>query len=266
MNNKISILMAGYRKEKWNRVYKSILDSADGKVDFELVIVSPHSELPDVLKDKKEIIHIQDLGSPTRAAQIAAINAKSDILCFLMSDDGIFLPHTIEDCFGIFNSLEYNKKNILSLPYFEYDSKYKYKPFQPHEYYTLNYHVATKLKCLPDNWVGMNQAFLYKDYFCEMGGFDCQFEAAPMAIAELSLRCHRDKASIYFIPNIPLGSYSWESEDSGEHGPIFNAQTYHDEPLYQERYKNGFDNILIKIDINNWEKSDSKWKRRYNVE
>src|SRR3990167_209175 len=158
---KLTILMAGFRKEKWNRVYKSIFDSTDGKVDFELVIVSPHSELPEELKDKKEILHFQDFGSPSRAAQIAGIKATGDILCFLMSDDCIFLPHTIEDSIGIFQSLEYNIKNVLVCTYFEGPNKYL-KNFQSNEYYTLNYHKATKLDCLPNNWVGVNQAFMYK--------------------------------------------------------------------------------------------------------
>ena len=60
---------------------------------------------------------------------------------------------------------------------------------------------------------------------------------------------------------LKYGTFS--ASDSRKEISIFFAQTEHDEPYYQEKYKNGFDNIPIKIDINNWKNSAEKWERRY---
>lgn len=253
----LSIAITAFRKDKWYDFYQSILWATNRS--FELIIVSPHETLPDALKQYDNIIHIQDRGAPMKCAQRAASVANGRILNILPADDGLYLPGSIDAGVDALLKMGGNLKDVVSVQYLEGPRGQKIR--QPREYYQLNYHAATRLHCIPDSWIGLNNGFLYTNYFKQLGGWDCRYETAPLGLADLAIRIQRDKGNIVLV-DIILLDYDWFPGDTGDHKPIFDAQTQHDEPLYQEYYKDGLNNLPINIDLNNWQNADEIWNRR----
>lgn len=254
----LSIAMTAFRREKWLKFYESILWST--KREFELIIVSPHHELPEELKQYNNIIHVQDKGSPMRCAQRAASLATGKVLNVLPADDGVYLPGAIDQGIDMLYSLGGKLKDVVSVQYLEGPKGQKIR--QPREYYQLNYHAATRLKCIPDQWIGLNNGFLYTEYFKLLGGWDCRYETAPMGLADLAIRIQRDKSNM-MLADIMLLDYDWFPGDTGDHKPIFDAQTEHDEPLYQSIYEDGLDKLSIEIANSfSWQNSPETWTRR----
>jgi len=259
----ISIPMAALRPHKWEIVYNSIKSSTNRS--FELVIVSPEKKLPESLLQYNNIRHFQDFGSPMRAAQIAMILCESDIICGLMADDGEYLPGAIDRNVDLFLSMGNDYKNVLVCKYLE-GINGGYKHYQPDAYYLLNYHDSTRIKNIPDNWLGMNNVIMYRKLFEELGGWNCEFEACPMGLADLAVRSNRYGANIQ-LNHEPIVDFDWfpYPGDCGDHGPIYFGQTEHDQPLYAEIYSKDLNDIPIKIDLMNWKKSPSVWKRRFTI-
>lgn len=254
----LSICMTAFRKEKWYGFYQSILNATT--IDFELIIVSPHQSLPDELRQYTNIKHLQDFGPPMRCAQIAASLAEGEILNILPADDGLYLPNSIDEGLKDFFSLEPKNyyKNVLCVQYIEGQPGHKIR--QPNEYYLLNYHAATRLNCIPNHYIGLNNGFIYRKYFRELGGWDCRYETCPLGLADLAIRIQRDGGNMA-LSELLLLDYDWYPADSGDHKPIFDAQTQYDEPLYHKLYdEEGYNKI--KIPIENWKKSPAVWSRR----
>ena len=241
----------------WLNIYNSILCATQR--NFELIIVHPHNDIPNEILQYKNIKFFKDCGPPMRCAQIAATLAEGKVLNILPADDGVYLPNTIDQGIDALYKMGDNYKNVVSVQYYEGLVGHKIK--QPREYYQLNYHDATKLSCIPNGWIGFNNGFIYRKYFEELGGWDCRYETAPMGLADLAIRIQRDKGNIV-LEDIMLLDYDWFPGDTGDHKPIFDAQIQRDQPFYQQIYKNGYDNLPIKINIDNWKNSPKIWTRK----
>lgn len=253
----LSILMPSIRFSKLKKLYNSILWST--KRTFELIIVSPYDCLPEELLQYKNIKHFKDLGSPSRCLQIASNLAEGKLLNF-MADDGVYLPNAIDESIDKLHEMGGDYKNIVVCKYFEATDR-----VQPPEYYTLNYHDCSKSTYFPNNWLFCNSGLIYREYFEELGGIDCKYEVQAMALIDLAVRFNRDKANIKLI-DTNLVRLDWSPGGTGDHQPIYEGQTFFDEPLYKETYKNGYKHLPIKIEISNWKQADAVWNRRWNTQ
>jgi len=132
-------------------------------------------------------------------------------------------------------------------------------------------------------------------YFKDLGGFDCRFEACPMAFVDFGARAQLDgikttyKGVIFECTQFP--------GEQGDHAPIHNGQIEHDQPLYEQLWNpdrtdrnpkiriplypigesafgalkiqktwaqaQAFIAARIKIDYDNWKDVPAVWKRRF---
>jgi hypothetical protein len=102
---------------------------------------------------------------------------------------------------------------------------------------------------------------MYKlNYFRELGGFDCRWEHLNMNTHDLAFRAQRDGSKFHFSPNLVL-TCDWNPGE-GDHVPVQMAYHANDAPLFREVYMQD-QSERIKIDYQNWMKSDPVWKRRF---
>lgn len=252
MNYKLSIIVPAIRDYNWKRLYNSIDQCC--KYEFELILIGPH-DLPEELKDRKDIVCIKDYGSPARCMNLGVTYATGDLITW-SADDGIAISpeHFNEAVQKSFNNIQKGKKYILTTKYYEAT-----QTIQPDSYYDL-------CKAYPSspfidlNWKILNTAFMSREYYMEIGGCDAvNFSVSCMTLADLSVRTQRDGAKVELYPH-PIWEFDW-SPGSIEHLPIENAQNNEDWPRYRELHNT--DKDRIKIDFNNYQQSPEIWKHRF---
>jgi len=256
MSIDLSIIVPGIRPYNWQRLYESVLNSTNKT--WEMIFVGPYSP-PDYFNDLNNILYIEDWGSPIRAQQIGLTHCKGEWISW-MADDGVFLPNGLTLCFEQISLIKDKYKEIIMCKYHEGD---KYNPeMLDNKYYTMGYHPATSSRYMPPHYFILMEGIIYRDLLLDMGGWDCQFEACPMSYADLGFRLQNSGVRFH-IPNDFIVSVGHMPGVSGDHGPIYYAQTFHDEPLYHSIFDNQTCLQRNKIDINNWINTPNKWTRRF---
>ena len=195
MKPEISILMPGIRPERWTSVYSSILEST--KREFELIIVGPYA-LPKELQEAKNVRYCKDFGTPMRAANIAGVLAEGKLIFSLMSDDSIFMPNVLDKAIDYLYEQEFSIKNAVMAFYKE--GKYGTdKDIQSLEYFKINGSDSTKIYDVPNDWLIFNTVILYREFFDQLGGWDCSFEACPMGLTDFAIRAQKEGAKVFHI-------------------------------------------------------------------
>jgi glycosyltransferase involved in cell wall biosynthesis len=253
----ISVLMPSIRSALLPGVYASIANSFHGK--WELVIVSPYP-LPDVLKNKSNIVYIEDHGSPIRARQIGLERARGDYICYA-ADDVLFYKNALDLAYGKLALAHYN--DIVLGKYCEGSEANPY--MRSDIYYLLSHHalLTETMSRIPggDKYWLLNTGLVSTHLMKLIGGFDCRFEACAMACVDLSIRLQNFGAEI-IVQNEPFFHSTHLPGVMGDHEPIHVAQTTHDIPLFMDIYKEGGNNRQI-ISLDNWQSAPDWWTRRF---
>ena len=247
----LSVCLAAIRRENWNRLYQSI-ETSIGQYTFEIIFCGPHEELPEELQGLKNVKCIQDYGCPTRAQQISIEPATGRYLTWA-ADDGWFLPNRLAQCIQQLDSSKEKKKAIIA--------RYIEGGRDGLGNYCMNYHEPVRSPYYSDSFLIFNCVVMPTKYFKSLGGFDCRFEACPMAYIDLGARaqkdgCHVETTDIIFECTHFPG-------DSGDHAPIHYAQLDHDQPLYALIWRDPTCMTRSKIDFDNWKEQPDVWERRF---
>ena len=252
----LSILMGGIRPSNWLKLYESIFTST--RRNFELIFVGPY-DLPKELQNNNRVRFIQDFGQPSRCYQIGVVESKADYILW-GADDGYFLPNnSVDGAMDILNNLGNRKKDIISLKYYEGKiSKVRRKD----EFWMVKSHPTMLTSYIPPNFYLIMNGLMRKDYFIEVGGWDCSFESHAMATCDFAMRVQRDKANVTLYKE-PFLHVEHSPGKSGDHGPLHCAHLEHDEPLFKEIYSNKNSLNRVKIDFDNWKDTPSTWHRRF---
>lgn len=250
----ISIVVPGIRPQNWIKLYNSILNST--AYPFELIFVGPN-EPPTFLQNQSNVSFFKDFGSPARCGQIGMIRAKYPIFHW-SSDDCIYLPGAIDEAISGLDMDNY--KSVVVCKYTEGDNPDTWHVMLEDQYYHLNSHDCLRSPGVDNKYIGFNLVFMHLSYLKELGGLDCNFNVHVMATNDLAVRAQMDKAQVK-LHNKVLLRCSHQPKAEGDHGPIYNAQHYHDLPIYHLLYDNQLRYNRIRIDINNWEKSNNRWSR-----
>lgn len=257
MNPDISIVISSIRINLLLDLHKSIETSFHG--NWELVIVGPY-DLPQELLDKSNVKYIKDFGSPTRCWQIGLLNSTGKYV-HLSCDDATYYPNVLDECFSILRNSDY-KKVILN-KYIEGDESSEY--MRKNLYYHLNSHTAIKfiIDRMSKDYLLLNNFVMSKKLLLELGGLDCEYEAFNMALVDLSIRTLNYGAEIVIHDN-PVFKVTFLYGEEGDHGPVLKAHTENDLPLFFRTYAYYKNFNKTNVDIKNWEKSPTKWRRRFN--
>jgi len=248
----ISVLLPAIRKDNWVKLYNSLKESTSR--NFELIIIGPYS-LPPELQNIKCIKYIKDYGNPVRASQIGAMVAEGKYITWA-ADDGVFLEGALERAIDYLESKpDKHMKDVVINNYFEAgkvlpEHVLKLKVAYPHGNF------------IPDDWYIFNVATMHTDFFYELGGYDCRYEACPFAHSDLAVRAQRSGAEVH-VHNEAMLRCGHMPGTTGDHAPIHFAQLTHDQQLYTDTYDNPRSVDRINIDLENWKDAPSIWERRF---
>ena len=205
-----------------------------------------------------EVRFIEDYGCPSRALQIGAINAKSDLLCFA-TDDCIFDSDTMNKAYRTYQNIN-NYKTVVVCKYTESDhwSKWMLTPWYYHAWYHADFHHLN----IPFHFKLFMNGLMSKKVFMEVGGFDCKYESMAYTYNDLSMRLQFHGCK-FIIEKDRLDHCSWQPKDNGDHSPVNKAVVEHDTPLFRGVYHARKFKPIIKINLENWKYSASRWPRRF---
>lgn len=248
----ITILVPAIRTERWVNLYNSIRESTSRS--FELIIVGPFP-LPAELQKKVNVKYVKDYGNPVRASQIGSLMAEGKYI-FWASDDGTFQPGALDKAIDCLENNE-NKsiKDVVISNYREGGTE------QPEDVLKLTV-AYPRTQYIPDEWYQFNVATMYTEFFHQIGGYDCSFEACPLAYADISVRAQRAGANILLVNEVILDCTHMPGT-TGDHAPIHYAHLEHDEPLYKAIYSHPSCVERAEIDLQNWKNSPAVWSRRF---
>jgi len=250
----LSIILPGIRPHKWLKLYESIVASFSGA--FELIFIGPENS-NDLIKFPN-VRFIKDYGSPMRASQIGAVTAQGKILTWA-ADDCLYEKGSLDKAYGKIIGTEY--KNVVTGKYTEGENPADWKIQLSYDYQRINFSYP-KTKYVEDHWLIFNVALMHNQYFRELGGWDCQFEACPIGHTDLAVRAQRNRSQVFLLDDKILSCEHMPAR-SGDHGPVHDAHVEHDEPIYKDIYGSAACLDRISIDLENWRRAPAQWKRRF---
>lgn len=257
MKHQLSVLCPGIRPQNWVKLYNSIGESFSGR--WEIVFISPYG-LPPQLKEKQNVTHISDFGTPIRCQQRGLIESNGEWITWA-ADDGFYLNNALNIGFIKLAAENMNKKVLVMGKYIEGHDHNGVMKDNP--YYVLSNHDASFSKYLPKNYLMLNVGIVSRETLLEVGGWDCQFEVCPMAYNDLAVRLQNHGVRFLIQDEIMFKCGHMPGHE-GDHGPIHDAQVDHDQPLYQQIWTAGREvERRIFIDLDNWKNTPERWERRF---
>lgn len=246
----ITFLIPGIRTNRWKVLYDS-LHLACKNYKWELLLVSPF-ELPDELKDKDDVRLIRDRGQVSRCVQIGVPEVKSELF-YIGMDDTVYVEDSFDEAIKKYDEYA-DESTIMQCTYTEGGHS------QPNHYWSTAFHDAFKLTGINQLWKTATQPILHRDYFIELGGFDCRWEYMDKPMHDFMFRAQRNGSEIIYSPGT-VGITDWWPDHQGDHGPVHDAEVLHDFPIFNEVW--GENNERVKIDYDNWKDTPDVWKRRF---
>jgi len=256
---KLSIFLAGIRTSLWKDLYDSI-PLATTIDDYELIFVSPY-DLPLELKGNPKVRLIKDYGCPSRCYQLGLLHSRGEYVVWA-ADDGVFSPTMSID--KAFRDIPKHKKGLVSLKYFEGPVVAAARKQEHNEWWYLRRHKTLK-KCpyANSNYFMVMNALIRRDYFMEIGGFDCRFEHLGVGAVDVGVRLQNDGGEVVLGEKfLDVGHMPG---NSGDHAPIHAAHVENDYPLFVRIYTSQSGSNRSKIDFDNWKQSPDVWTRRFSA-
>jgi hypothetical protein len=255
----ISIIMPGIRRDRWDNVYNSIKEST--KRDFELIICGPYP-LTDYLQEQKNVKYVKDWGSSVRASNIAAMLCEGSLVTWT-ADDATFFKDSLDKNIDILYSLGSDDKNVVLCKYNEGNNQSDVQIHMNPNYYRLINSVPVGAP-LREDWFLFNVGIMYRSFFEFLGAWDSSFEGTAMSHNDFAIRAYFHGAKTV-LTDVPLFKCDHMPGASGDHGPIFECQHGHDEPLYKQKYKDSswiMNNHRMDI-LKDWKSAPIIWKKRF---
>lgn len=255
----ISFLCSGIRTENWAACFDLIFNSASMPV--EIICVGP-KPLPPELEHNTCIKFVHDEGSPIRGFQIAASVATGRRVMPL-TDDSMMEPNALNALWNVIR--DQDRKTVVLGKYTEGEGASKggranWNIQLADNYYKVHGSAVTASNYVPTDWSIANFAYMDREYFKELGGWDCRFEAPALALTDWAIRAQRDGAK-FILVDTKVFSLGFDTSQAG-HGAIHDAFMQNDMPLYRSIYDNPECVNRVKIDFDNWKQSPAEWGRR----
>ncbi len=247
----ISVIMPCIHMDRIPTFWRSLQQATSREV--ELVVVGPYESDCDVPHK-----YIKDWGNPTRCFNIGLQAATGEYVT-LASDDMDYYPSAIDRCLDQLEAMGTDKKNVVSAKHF-YGGVDIGQTSDRH--YKINSYPQHHSRFIPDSYYLMNVCFMHTQYLKELGGLDSIFEHHGVANVDLAVRAQRDGAKVALsFDSVCLVQHTDTTQ--GDHAPIHYAVTEHDEPLFLELHNTPEGVRRTRIDINNWQQAEARWKRRF---
>lgn len=250
---KLSVLVPGIRVNNWGRLYDSIGEACKNH-QWEMIIITPF-DLPEELASRKNVGYIRSWRSPIACQQKGLCHATGEYIAWC-ADDGTCLPNSFDKALSLVREKDY--KHVICGKYLEGDEP---TLMVTNWYYRLYNHDGCRLPGVPQDATMLNCGIITRQLLIELGGWDAErFEVCPYAYNDLAIRALLYGASFEIMDDV-MFKCSHLPGHEGDHGPIHDAQTDHDEPIFKGLYQRP--NDRIKIELNNWENTPERWERRF---
>ncbi len=258
MTYDISIFLPCIRVHNLQKFYESLLLSCK-KYTFQIVIAGPF-EPDDFFKNLPNFKFIKTYASPTKSAQLAAINCDSELI-YHTTDDVLFIEDAIDLAVDSYLEKENNVSKIISMRYIE-SVNHSNKQSFPLYYWT----VSNSTPGIPvrQDFITNVHFLMRKSVFNSYGGFDCCFEYLTHSGADLLLRLQKDGYMVFHSPT-DVTTADWYEGNTKDHEPISVAQTQHDLQLFYILWQHT-GGSRGKISIDNYKNYPDIWTRRFGSE
>ena len=193
----ISIVVPSYRDGL--QAFVNSIDEALQE-EYELIVVSPFEVTVQSTPLMQECKVIVDRGSPSRCLQRGIIESSSDIFTW-GTDDGIYFPETLKEALVSFRTK--TRKDGMVMRYTE-EGPYSPMNGSVEEYYVAKNHEANRQPGIDPDWITAPVGMYHKDYFLELGGFDCRFEHINMNMHDYAYRLQRDGGELIYSPSVVM--------------------------------------------------------------
>jgi hypothetical protein len=256
----VSVILPTIRTHLLNGFYDSLAKSIS-RHSFEVVFCGPFN-IPPELAAKPNVKHINDYGSPTRAAQLAA-KYSTGRLIYHTVDDVLFYPNRLSDAVDFYLQ---NRPEALGIKYIEcpvffpaFRDGIDMVPQPPPDHYWYANFAYPGWPQIKPEWGICIHFLMSRPLFMELGGFDCHFEYLNHATHDLLFRMQRMEAAYPLYPeNVTVADHT--PNITGDHAPIHWGQTS-DEVKFREMWLTGQRQDFI--DFNNYLMSPEVWSRRF---
>jgi hypothetical protein len=254
----VSIIMPAIRTPKWDRLYDSIETSCK-KYSFEVVLCGPF-ELTEKLSRLPNVRHIKDYGSPSRCAQIAVKNATGKLIIHSV-DDAIFIEDSLDLAISEYEQ-KCTKKDVINLRYTE---GLEYKGAEmPDDYWRAWHHPTLRLPSIPVDYRLAIHHLINREYFIEMGGYDCRYEYQNMNLHDFAFRIQHLGGKI-FDSSVRITDCDFYPQGIVDHKAIEEAFNLNDYPLFVRMYsrENALDMRINEVKFDNYLNTSPIWNRRF---
>lgn len=253
----ISFFFPAIRTNLWVGVYESLKKSCK-KYKWELVFCGPFP-LPKELQNIENVSWVKETGNVSRAVQVGILHTKGRLI-FIGNDDTIYREDAFDNALDKYND-ECGPIDILQCTYVEMGERGG-QP-QPDNYWSVAFHDAfAPLQGIDQSWLLATEPVLHRDYFIEMGGFDCRWEYIDGSTHDFMFRAQKNGSKIVCSPSY-VGDMDWTPDHQGDHGPIHDAMVQHDQQLLFSVWGSPSANGRLKIQYDNWKNSPEVWQRRF---
>jgi len=250
----ISIIIPTIRPQYWLRILNSIEKSfVENK--YEVIFVGPFCN-KNLLKNN--IRFIESYSNPTVCFQLGIDNATQELI-YLTSDDSVLFEKAGDICISFYKKYcSYN--DILNTRYREGENFGKYE--FPMQYWFAGTYPSVYCKRFVDpNWGLAIQTICNKNFFIEMGGFDCRFQFSNHAHADFSFRVQNSSYKVLQSP-CEIANLSHFEGETGDHGPVKQAQEIDDANLFDYIWNTEQNRKTINF-LNYKLYSNQIWKKRF---
>ncbi len=256
-NYSLSIILPSIRTHLLDSWYDSAAAACRDHT-FQVIITSPF-EISNHLRKASNVVYLHSYSNPSVVTQEAILASEGELI-FLTTDDGYFM----DDCLSMAISAwqkHCSTKDIVNMRYRE-GQNYGGGPM-PDAYWYPWSHPPLQLPGVKRSWFIAPQFMMSRNYFFDLGGIDCVFEYSNYGIHDMTFRAQAQGARIFQSPKEVLCANHFP-DDTVDHKPIYDAQTFYDLPIFQKIYSDP--DAAIKrgnIDYNNWKQYNKIWERRF---
>lgn len=253
---KLTVIVPGIRPQNWVRLYNSIATSFSG--NWEVIFIGP-TGLPAELEEKDNVMFFKSERSPIACQQIGLIESHGEFISWA-ADDGVYLPMTLDIAIEMLEKEPYT--TIVTSKYFEGGDPNG--EMGGNGYYKLWNHDSMQLSGVPKECLMLNCGVINRSLLVELGGWDASlFQVCPLAYTDFAVRAHK-RGSKFILQKEVMFSCGHMPGETGDHGPIHRAQTYHDQPLFTGIYCTPELYLTRQnIFLNNWKQSSEVWMPRF---
>lgn len=273
---KLSVFLPTIRTHLLPEFCEFLRRSYSGELEVVLAGPFPPMGLPEDEENKFNIGWVETFQSPTCAAQEAALKCTGDLILHSV-DDTLYLPGALDELVESHLRLEActisgDGAIITNAPYCDSPEGYrelqKNKSIHPDKFkHPDNYWTAANagygmMPEIRSEWMTTCHFLMRRQAFCdEVGGFDCRFEYLNHACHDLLYRMYLD-GYVGISLNETVSLADWVPNREGDHGPINDAQLFHDHPEFIKKWSK---TPPLRISQENYKDQPEVWTRRFNA-